>query len=91
MIGVLLVVAGAGYAFDSFVDVLTESSPFAVSNVTFLGEFLLGCLARSFRGPPHRQVGGSGDEDRQQPPSTHRCAPIVQDRYGARVRTYSGA
>ena len=42
LIGVLLVIAGAGYAFDSFVTVFTEDAPFAVSNVTFLGEFLLG-------------------------------------------------
>ena len=42
VIGVLLVVAGAGYAFDSVVSVLTESAPFVASNVTFLGEFLLG-------------------------------------------------
>lgn len=41
IIGVLLVVAGAGYAFDSVVSVLTESAPFVASNVTFLGEFLL--------------------------------------------------
>jgi hypothetical protein len=41
-IGVLLVIAGAGYAVDSFVDLLTADVPFAVSNLTFLGEFLLG-------------------------------------------------
>ena len=42
LIGVLLVVAGAGYTFDSFVAVLIEEPPFAVSSVTFLGELLLG-------------------------------------------------
>jgi hypothetical protein len=42
VIAALLVVAGAGYAFDSCVAVFTEAAPFAVSNVTFLGEFLLG-------------------------------------------------
>ena len=42
IIGVLLVVAGVGYVFDSIVSVFTEDAPFAVSSVTFLGEFLLG-------------------------------------------------
>jgi len=42
LIGVLLVVAGAGYAFDSFVSVTIQDPPFAISTVTFLGEFLLG-------------------------------------------------
>ena len=42
VLGVLLVVAGVGYAFDSFVRVLSEGSPIAISTVTFLGEFLLG-------------------------------------------------
>ena len=42
VLGVLLVIAGFGYAFDSFVAVLSEGSPFAISTVTFLGEFLLG-------------------------------------------------
>jgi hypothetical protein len=42
LIGVLLVIAGAGYAFDSFVSVFTEKAVFEVSTVTFLGEFLLG-------------------------------------------------
>ena len=41
-IGALLVLAGAGYAFDSFVSIFTEDAVFVVSNVTFLGEFLLG-------------------------------------------------
>jgi hypothetical protein len=41
-IGVLLVVAGAGYAYDSFAALLTEGPAFAVSNVTFVGELLLG-------------------------------------------------
>lgn len=42
VIGVLLVIAGAGYVFDSLVSVFTQDAPFAVSTVTFLGEFLLG-------------------------------------------------
>jgi hypothetical protein len=41
LIGVLLVVAGVGYAVDSFIAVFAEGA-FAVSTVTFLGEFLLG-------------------------------------------------
>ncbi|MFL6133887.1 MAG: DUF4386 domain-containing protein [Nocardioidaceae bacterium] len=41
VIGVLLVVAGAGYVFDSLVTVFIEDAPFAVSSVTFLGELLL--------------------------------------------------
>jgi hypothetical protein len=51
LIGALLVLAGAGYAFDSFVSVFTEDAVFAVSNVTFVGEFLLGLwlLLRSRR------------------------------------------
>jgi hypothetical protein len=51
LIGALLVVAGAGYAFDSFVSVFTEDAVFVVSNVTFIGEFLLGLwlLIRSRR------------------------------------------
>jgi hypothetical protein len=42
LIGALLILAGAGYAFDSFAAVMIQDPPFAVSNVTFLGEFLLG-------------------------------------------------
>jgi hypothetical protein len=42
LLGGLLVLAGAGYVFDSFVSVFTENPVFVVSNVTFLGEFLLG-------------------------------------------------
>lgn len=49
LIGVLLVIAGAGYAFDSFVTVFTDDVPFTASSVTFLGEFLL-CLWLLFRG-----------------------------------------
>lgn len=41
LIGVLLVIAGAGYAFDTFASVMSSGSPFPVSAVTFLGEFLL--------------------------------------------------
>jgi hypothetical protein len=51
LIGVLLVIAGIGYAFDSAVTVFSDGSPFAVSTVTFLGELLLGLwlLARGRR------------------------------------------
>jgi hypothetical protein len=42
ILGVLVVVAGLGYAFDSVGTVLSESPPL-ISTVTFLGEFLL-CL-----------------------------------------------
>jgi hypothetical protein len=42
VLGVLLVIAGVGYAFDSFASVLTAGSPITISGVTFLGEFLLG-------------------------------------------------
>jgi hypothetical protein len=47
----LLVLAGAGYNFDSLVSVFTEHPALVVSNVTFLGEFLLGVwlLIRSRR------------------------------------------
>jgi hypothetical protein len=41
VIGVLLAVAGGGYILDSFVTVFTDGTPFAISTVTFLGEFLL--------------------------------------------------
>ena len=41
VIGILLAIAGVGYMFDSFVTVFTEGSPFAITTVTFLGEFLL--------------------------------------------------
>jgi len=41
VIGLLLVVAGAGYVFDSFYDVLRPDASLTVSSVTFLGEFLL--------------------------------------------------
>lgn len=40
VIGVLLVVAGAGYAFDTFSSVLSQD-PMVVSTVTFLGELVL--------------------------------------------------
>ncbi len=42
-VGILLVVAGAGYVFDSFGTVLSQGSPIVVSTVTFLGEFVLAC------------------------------------------------
>lgn len=40
-LGVLLVIAGFGYVFDSFGRVLSQGSPLIISTVTFLGEFLL--------------------------------------------------
>jgi Domain of unknown function (DUF4386) len=40
LIGVLLVISGAGYAFDTFSSVLS-ADPVVVSTFTFLGEFLL--------------------------------------------------
>ncbi len=49
VLGALLVIAGLGYTFDSFVTVFSGGSPFAVSTVTFLGEFLL-CLWLLIRG-----------------------------------------
>lgn len=48
LLGVLLVIAGLGYAFDSAGRVLSES-PLEVSTVTFVGEFLL-CLWLLIRG-----------------------------------------
>ncbi len=41
VLGVLLVIAGMGYAIDSFGAVLSESAWTDVSSFTFLGEFLL--------------------------------------------------
>lgn len=41
-LGVLLAIAGVGYAFDSFASVLMVGSPVTISGVTFLGELLLG-------------------------------------------------
>jgi Domain of unknown function (DUF4386) len=54
VLGVLLVIAGLGYAFDSFRTVLSSGSPLLVSTVTFVGEFLL-CLWLLVRG---RRVSG---------------------------------
>ena len=51
LIGGLLVIAGAGYAFDSLVSVFTEHPAFVVSNVTFLGELLLGRVAAHAESP----------------------------------------
>jgi hypothetical protein len=41
LLAILLVVAGLGYAFDTFAAVMSTGSPFPVSTVTFLGEFVL--------------------------------------------------
>ena len=51
-LGVLIVIAGLGYAFDSVGTVLSESPPL-VSTVTFVGEFLL-CLWLLAKG--HRTI-----------------------------------
>jgi hypothetical protein len=40
LIGVLLVISGVGYAFDTFSSVLS-TAPVVISTVTFLGEFVL--------------------------------------------------
>ena len=40
-LGILLVIAGFGYGFESFGTVLSQGSPLIISTVTFLGEFLL--------------------------------------------------
>ena len=57
ILGVLLVVAGLGYVFDSVGFVLSES-PLEVSTVTFVGEFLL-CLWLLIRG--RRMTVGTDD------------------------------
>lgn len=41
VLGALLVIAGVGYAFDTFHDLLRPGSHWTVSSVTFLGELLL--------------------------------------------------
>lgn len=41
ILGVLLVIAGAGYIFDTFYDLLRPGTTLTVSGVTFVGEFLL--------------------------------------------------
>jgi Domain of unknown function (DUF4386) len=41
LLGVLLVVAGAGYVFDSVASTVLSSPPGSVATVTFVGEFLL--------------------------------------------------
>ena len=41
LLGVLLVLAGAGYVFDSVASTVLASPPVAVATVTFIGEFLL--------------------------------------------------
>jgi hypothetical protein len=50
LLGILIVISGLGYAFDSFGTTLS-ASPLEVSVVTFIGEFLLGVwlLIRSRR------------------------------------------
>jgi hypothetical protein len=56
-LGILVVIAGLGYAFDSAGTVLSES-PLEVSVVTFIGEFLLG-LWLLIRG--RRMTAGTDD------------------------------
>ena len=41
LLGVLLLIAGAGYVFDSIASTVLASPPGSVTTVTFLGEFLL--------------------------------------------------
>jgi hypothetical protein len=41
LLGALLAIAGLGYAYDTFAAVLSKGSPFAVSTITFVGEFVL--------------------------------------------------
>lgn len=41
LLGVLLVIAGAGYVFDSVASTVLASPPGTVASVTFVGEFLL--------------------------------------------------
>ncbi|NIK54342.1 DUF4386 domain-containing protein [Kribbella shirazensis] len=41
LLGVLLVIAGAGYVFDSLASTVLASPPGSVATVTFVGEFLL--------------------------------------------------
>jgi hypothetical protein len=41
VLGVLLIIAGAGYVFDSVASTVLASPPGSVATVTFLGEFLL--------------------------------------------------
>jgi hypothetical protein len=41
LVGILLAIAGLGYAVDTVAAVLTTGSPIVVSTFTFLGEFLL--------------------------------------------------
>ena len=41
LLGVLLLIAGAGYVFDSIASTVLASPPGSVATVTFLGEFLL--------------------------------------------------
>ena len=41
LLGVLLVIAGAGYVFDSIASTVLASPPGSVATVTFIGEFLL--------------------------------------------------
>jgi hypothetical protein len=41
LLGVLLVIAGAGYVFDSVVSTVLANPPGTVATVTFIGEFLL--------------------------------------------------
>ena len=41
LLGVLIVIAGAGYVFDSLASTVLASPPGSVATVTFLGEFLL--------------------------------------------------
>lgn len=63
LIGVLLVVAGLGYVYDTLITVLSTGTPFLISTFTFLGEFLL-ALWLVIRGR------------RLTPDDTHRVQPL---------------
>jgi hypothetical protein len=60
LLGVLLVIAGAGYVFDSVASTVLASPPGSVATVTFLGEFLLALwlVARGRRISP--EAAGDG-------------------------------
>lgn len=62
LLGILLVIAGFGYAFDTMTSVLSTRSVFAVSTVTFVGEPLLALwlLFRSRRLTPDQPTDEQG-------------------------------
>jgi len=58
LLGVLLVIAGAGYVFDSLASTVLASPPGSVATVTFLGELLLALwlVARGRRVSPEAEA-----------------------------------